>query len=222
MADVVIFGAGMAAQVAHTFLERDSDHRVVGFTVDAAHATSDRFEGLPLIAWERLEEAFPPTQVQLFGPFSHRRLNEFRRDRYLEGKARGYGFVSFIHPKCVVYAKEIGEHCFILPGTVIEPHSIIGDNVIIWGGSYVSHHCVLGDHCFLSGCTGIGAATRVGERCFVGAMVGTLPGLTIGDGSFLSAGCAFISTDVPPGSIVRRAAKVDVAQVPAARIRHLL
>jgi acetyltransferase-like isoleucine patch superfamily enzyme len=222
MADIVIFGTSMAAQVAHNFLGKDSDHRVVGCTVDAAYATSDRFEGLPVVPWERLEEAFPPTQVQLFGPFSHRRLNEFRRDRYLEGKARGYRFASFIHPSCIVYAKEIGEHCFILPGTIIEPYTTIGNNVVIWGGSYISHHCVLGDHCFLSGLTGIGAATRIGERCFVGATVATLPGLTIGDGCFLSAGGAFIDKNIPSGSIVRRASKVSIAPVPAARIRHLL
>lgn len=222
MADVVIFGAGMSAQVAHTFLKRDSDHRVVGFTVDAAYAASDRFEELPLVPWERLEQVFPTGKVELLGPFSHRRLNEFRRDRYLEGKARGYRFASFIHPSCIVYATEIGEHCFMLPGTIIEPHVTIGNNVIIWGNSYVSHHCVLGDHCFLSGRAGIGAATRIGERCFFGAMVGTLPGLTIGEGSFISAGAAFLTKNIPPGSIVRRADKVDISPVPAARLRDLL
>ena len=222
MADIVIFGAGMSAQVAHACLEKDSDHRVVGFTVDTAYATSARFAGLPLVPWERLEAAFPPAQVQLLGPFSHRRLNEFRRDRYLEGKARGYRFASFIHPSCIVYATEIGEHCFMLPGTIVEPYVTIGKNVIIWGNSYISHHCVLGDHCFLSGRAGIGAATRVGERCFFGGMVGTLPGLTIGDGSFISSGAAFVAKNIPPGSIVRRSGKVSLSPIPAARIRDLL
>ncbi len=221
MADVVIFGAGVSAQVTYTFVEKDSDHRVVGFTVDAAYATSDRFKGLPLVSWERIEEVFPPTQVQLLGPFSHLRLNEFRRDRYLTGKARGYRFASFIHPSCVVYAEEIGEHCFILPGTVIEPYATIGNNVVIWGGSYIGHHCVLADHCFLSGQAGIGAGTHIGERCFTGIKVGTTPGVTIGEGSFLSAG-AFVAKNVPPGSIVRRAGKVGIAPIPAARIHHLL
>lgn len=222
MADIVIFGASVSAQIARICLERDSDHRVVGFTVDAAYATADRFDGLPLVPWERLEQAFPPTQVQLLGPISYRRLNEFRRDRYLEGKARGYRFASFIHPSCIVYAAEIGEHCFMLPGTIIEPYTTIGNNVIIWGNSYISHHCVLDDHCFLSGRAGIGAATRIGERCFFGAMVGTLPGITIGEGSFISAGGAFVTKDIPPGSIVRRSDKVIISRAPAARIRDLL
>lgn len=221
MADIVIFGAGMSAQVAHAFIEKDSDHRVVGFTVDAAYATSERFERLPLVPWERLEAAFPPAQVQLLGPISYRRLNEFRRDRYLEGKARGYRFASFIHPNCVVYTKEIGEHCFMLPGTTIEPCVTIGNNVILWGGSYIGHHCVLGDHCFISGQVGMGAGSRIGERCFLGIKVGMHPGLTIGDGSFLSAG-AFIAKNIPPGSIVRRAGKVGISPIPAGRMRDLL
>jgi hypothetical protein len=150
MADVVIFGASMTAQLAYTYLKQDSNHRVVGFTVDAAYATAAHFDGLPLVPWERIEEAFPPTQVQLFGPLSFRRLNRFRRDRYLEGKTRGYRFISFIHPSCIVYAHRLGEHCCILPGTIVEPHATIGNNVVIWGGSYIAHHSVVGDHCFIS------------------------------------------------------------------------
>jgi sugar O-acyltransferase (sialic acid O-acetyltransferase NeuD family) len=221
MADIVIFGASMSAQVARTCVARDSDHRIVGFTVDAAYATSDRFDGLPLVAWERLEESFPPTQVQLHGPISYRRLNEFRRDRYFEGKARGYRFASFIHPSCTVYPTEIGEHCFILAGTVIEPYVTIGNNVIVWGGSYVAHHCVLGDHCFISGEVGISGGTRLGERCFVGGGVIVREGLTIGEGSLLSFGTV-VTKNIPAGSIVRRTTKVSIARVPAARIRDLL
>jgi sugar O-acyltransferase (sialic acid O-acetyltransferase NeuD family) len=221
MADIVIFGASMSAQVARAYLERDSDHRVVGFTVDAAYGTSDSFDGLPLVPWERLEEAFPPTRVQLLGPISYRRVNEFRRDRYFEGKARGYRFASFIHPSCIVYAREIGEHCLILAGTVIDPYATIGNNVIIWGGSYIAHHCVLGDHCFISGEVGISGATRLGERCFVGGGSIVSEGLTIGDGCLLSFG-SIVTKNIPPGSIVRRTAKVSIAPVPAARVRHLL
>jgi sugar O-acyltransferase (sialic acid O-acetyltransferase NeuD family) len=221
MADIVIFGASMSAQVARVFLEKDTDHRVVGFTVDAAYATSDRFDELPLVPWERLEEAFPPTQVQLLGPISYRRLNELRRDRYLEGKARGYRFASFIHPTCVVYTKEIGEHCFILARTIIEPHARIGNNVIIWGDSYIAHHAVVGDHCFFSGRVGIAGGTRVGERCFLGGQSTVSEGLTIGDGCLLSLG-TIVTKNIPPGSIVRRTAKNSISPVPAARMRNFL
>lgn len=221
MADIVIFGAGAGAQVVHAYVKRNSADRVVGFTVDAAYATSNWYDGLPLVPWERLEDSFPPTQVKLLGPISYRRLNEFRRDRYFEGKARGYNYASFIHPSCVIDANEIGEHCFILAGTVIEPYTTIGNNTVVWGRTYMGHHTVVADHCFISGEIVLGAETRVGERSFLGIRAGTIPGITIGDGCLVSAG-AFVTKSIPPGSVVRRTERLNIAPVPADRIRRLL
>jgi sugar O-acyltransferase (sialic acid O-acetyltransferase NeuD family) len=221
MSDIVIFGASMTAEVAKAYLEAHTDHHIVGFTVDPAYATTDTFHGLPLVPWDRLEQVFPPSQVQLLGPISYRRLNEFRRDRYLEGKGRGYRFASFIHPDCHIYTGDIGEHCFILEGNVIEPYAKIGNNVILWGGNYIAHHCVIGDHCFFSSQIGIAGATRIGERCFLGGKVGITEGLTIGDGCLLSA-AVIVTKDVPPGSVVVRASRDRIALFPSSRARGLL
>src|SRR5258708_7583620 len=104
MADIVIFGAGQIAEVAKIYIDAHSEHRIIGFTVDAQFVKSDRFLNLPLVPWERLEQFFPPDRVELLGPLSYRRINEFRRDRYLEGKARHYRFASFIHPNSHIYS----------------------------------------------------------------------------------------------------------------------
>src|SRR4051794_33185280 len=111
MADVVVFGAGQLAEVVKAYIDAHGPDRVVGFTVDGEYRTGDTFHGLPLVAWDRLEDRFPPAAVKLLGPISYRRLNGFRRDRHLEGKARGYEFASFVHPAAHVYATEIGENC---------------------------------------------------------------------------------------------------------------
>jgi sugar O-acyltransferase (sialic acid O-acetyltransferase NeuD family) len=221
MADIVIFGAGMAAEIAKVYLEAHTGHRVVGFTVDAQYLRSDDFCGLPVVAWEELERSFPPEAVELLGPISYRRLNEFRRDRYREGKARHYRYASFIHPSCQNYATEIGEHCFILEATVIQPFTVIGDNVVIWGGVYVGHHCRLADHCFVSAQAGVGGGTRIGERCFVGGQVGIIPGVEIGAGSLLSAGVRIVG-DIPAGSVVTRNGEDRITAVPSSRMRRLL
>lgn len=220
MADIVIFGASMSAEVAKVYLESHTDHRIVGFTVDPAYANDDRFHGLPLVPWDRLEQVFPPSEVELLGPISYRHLNEFRRDRYFEGKARGYSFASFIHPHCHIYTIDIGEHCFILEGNVIEPYAKIGNNVILWGGSHIAHHCVVGDHCFFSSQVGIAGATRIGERCFLGGKVGVTEGRTIGDGCFLSAAVT-VTKDVPPCSVVIRSRRDRIVPIPSSRMRRL-
>ena len=113
MANIVIFGTGYSADVARVYLQRYSNHQIVGFTVDRQYATTQRFHDLPVVAWDSLEGVFPPDQVELLGPISYSRMNQFRRERYREGKARNYRFASFIHPQSNVETEEIGAHCFI-------------------------------------------------------------------------------------------------------------
>jgi sugar O-acyltransferase (sialic acid O-acetyltransferase NeuD family) len=221
MSDIVIFGAGQIAEVAKVYIDAHSEHRIVGFTVDAQYATADSFHDLPLVPWEDLESVFPPGQIELLGPLSYRRLNEFRRDRYLEGKRRNYRFASFIHPGSHVYTTDIGENCFILEANVIQPFVKIGNDVIMWSGNHIGHHCVVGDHCFITSQVGIAGATRIGEGCFIGGQVGIIEGLTIGDACFLSAG-VFVSKDLAPGSVVVRSSEDKVAPFPSSRMRGLL
>ena len=130
MADMVLFGAGQIARSQrHTWTRTVSD-RVVGFTVDGAFRKAETFAGLPLVAWEHLESRFPPNAVKLLGPLSYRALNELRRDRHAEGKARGYSFASFIHPSSHVYADAIGENAFILEANVVQPFVTVGQGVM--------------------------------------------------------------------------------------------
>lgn len=211
MTDIVLFGTGGAARTVAAYLARHTEHRIVGHTVDAAWRTADSHDGLPLVDWERLEDRFPPDRVQLFGPFSYARMNTLRRDRYHQGKARGYRFASFVHPASHVHADAIGENCLILEACVIQPFVRIGDNVIVWSMCMIGHHAEIGDHCFLSSQVGVGAHSRIGPECYLAGQVGVTPGLRIG------AGCALVNDvlvarDLPDGT---------VAQGPPARLRRM-
>lgn len=201
MGDIVLFGGGPITDVALVYLEKFSDHRVVGFTVDEEYRRGDTLHGRPLVSWPQLEERFPPDEVQLLGPISYRRLNELRKDRYLEGKARGYEFASFIHPDCDILTDEIGENCFILEHNVIQPFARVGNNVVMWSTNHIGHHVTVGDHCFFTSYSGVAGATTIGERCFIGGRVAVGDNLTVGDGCLLSIG-AIVATSVPPNSIV--------------------
>jgi sugar O-acyltransferase (sialic acid O-acetyltransferase NeuD family) len=219
MADIVVFGAGEIAEVAKVYLDAHSQDRIVGFTVDAAFRRSDSFQGLPLVAWEELEQRFPPDQVKLLGPLSYRRLNEFRRDRHLQGKARGYAFASFIHPATHVYTSEIGENCFVLEANVIQPFVRIGAGVMMWSGNHIGHHVEIGDYCFLSSHVGLGSGVRLGECCFLGGKVGIDSGVKIGDRCFLGGG-AVVKKNLPAESVVPGPADA-VAPYPSSRIKRL-
>lgn len=221
MADIVFFGTGHSAEVAKVYLDKYSDHRVVGFTVDPQYATTDTFLGLPLVPWDRLEAMFPPTAVELLGPISYARMNEFRRDRYREGKSRGYRYASFIHPDCHIHAAEIGEHCFILEANIIEPFVRIGSNLVMWGACHVGHHAVIGHDCFISANSVIGGRDRIGDRCFLGAGVYIPPDVTIGEAAMLGFNVC-VMEDVPAGTVIAHAPSNRVAKFSSARLRRML
>ena len=220
MPDIVVFGAGRIAEVAKVYLDAHSADRVVGFTVDAAYQTADTFNGLPLVAWERLEERFPPGAVKLLGPLSYQRLNDFRRERHQEGKARGYAFTSFVHPASHVYTADIGENCFILENNVIQPYVRIGKGVMIWSGSHIGHHAIVGDYCFLSSHVGIGGGVKLGAGCFLAGKAGVESGLEVGDECFIGAGTVVLR-NLPARSVVSTRKAATIAKFSSDRLKRM-
>jgi len=204
MANIVIFGIGQIAEVAKVYIDRFSDDHVVGFTVDREFATVESFHGLPVVPWEDLETRFPPDAVRLLGPLSYQRLNDLRRERHAEGKARGYGFATFVHPSVHNLADTIGENCFILENCTLQPFVRIGDGVIIWSTSHIGHHCVIEDFCFLSSLVGLASGVRIGSGSMLGGQVGVDNGISVGANSYLESR-VMLRRDVPSGSVVRHA-----------------
>jgi acetyltransferase-like isoleucine patch superfamily enzyme len=201
MKDIVLFGTGTVAEVIEVYLRAHSDYRIVGYTVDAAFCRSESHAGLPLAPWEEIERHFPPDRVLLLGPLTYRRMNTIRRDRYLEGKARGYGFARFIHPGSHIYTEVIGENCVILEANVIQPFVEIGDNVILWTMNHIGHHSRIGDHCFIAGQAGLAGRVTLGPECYLAGKAGIGPGLTLGRGCAL-LNAARVTRDLPDLSVV--------------------
>lgn len=194
MTDIVLFGTGTMAEVVEAYLRAHSDFRIVGYTVDAAFRKADSLNDKPLVDWESLEQHFPPAQVKLFGPMTYKRMNTVRRDRYLEGKARGYDFVSFIHPHSHIYTDKIGENCLILEANVIQPFVTIGNNVIIWSTNHIGHHVTIEDHVFIASQVGIAGNSRIGAECYLAGQAGVTHGLSIGRGTAILNG-ALVAKD---------------------------
>lgn len=201
MTDIVIFGTGAMADVARVYLQAHSDLNIVGYTLDAAFRRAGSHAGRPVVDWETLERDFPPDRVQLFGPMTYQRMNTLRRDRYLEGKARGYRFASFIHPASHIYADSIGENCMILENNVIQPFVTIGNNVIIWSTNHIGHHVAIGDHVFIASQVGIAGNVRIGDECYLGGQIGIAHGLTIGRGAAVLNG-AFVTRDMADYAVI--------------------
>jgi sugar O-acyltransferase (sialic acid O-acetyltransferase NeuD family) len=218
MADVVIFGVRDFASLAHFYLRHDSPHNVVGFTVHCEYLPdSGEFEGLPVVAFEELEQRFSPDRVSAFAPLSHRRMNRLREEIYLGLKSRGYPIISYVSSRATHFpGTHIGENCFVLEDNTIQPFASIGDNVVLWSGNHIGHHTVIHDHVFVTSHVVISGHCVVGPHSFLGVTATIKDQVTLAEGTLVGMG-ANITRNTEPWSLYKadatRASKVSSADI---------
>lgn len=168
MAKVVIFGMLDTAELAHWYLENDSDHEVVAFTVHEKYREEDSFRGLPLVPFEEISRHYPPAEYKLFAPMTARNMNRLREKVYLEGKEKGYDYISYVSSKATICGNEIGENCFILEDNTLQPFTKIGNNVVMWSGNHIGHHGEIRDHVFFTSHVVMSGHCLIESYCFFG------------------------------------------------------
>ena len=168
MAKVIIFGLLDTAELAHYYLEKDSEHEVVAFTVSKEYIKELTFKGLPVVAFEDLETIYPPKEYDLFAPMTGKQMNKLREKIYIEGKVKGYNYISYISSKATLFDNEIGENCFILEDNTIQPFTKIGNNVVLWSGNHIGHHGEIKDHVFFTSHVVMSGHCVIESHCFIG------------------------------------------------------
>jgi sugar O-acyltransferase (sialic acid O-acetyltransferase NeuD family) len=187
MAKVIIFGTKDFASLAHFYLSHDSSHEVVAFSVhEKFKLGQDCFEGLPLVAFEKVQDRYPPEKFYFFAPMSHGRMNKARQEIFVQIAGKGYPFISYISSKATIFQKErIGRNCFILEDNTIQPFTTIGDNVVMWSGNHIGHHCLIGDHVFFTSHVVLSGHCVVEPYSFFGVNATIRDGLLIRQGSLI-------------------------------------
>jgi sugar O-acyltransferase (sialic acid O-acetyltransferase NeuD family) len=218
MADVVIFGVKDFASLAHFYLQDDSPHNVVGFTVHREYLpASAEFEGRPVVAFEELEQHFPPEQVSAFAPMSHRKMNRLREGVFKELKSRGYQLISYVSSRATRFSNTpIGDNCFILEDNTIQPFASIGDNVVIWSGNHIGHHAVVADHVFITSHVVLSGHCLVRDFCFLGVNATIKDQVTLAEGTLVGMD-ASITKNTEPWSLYKadatKASKVSSSDI---------
>ena len=219
MAKVVIFGTGQITELAYFYLENDSEHKVVAFTVDEEYMSKDKFRGLPIIEYSNLLENYPPAEYKLFIPISYRKVNKLRTEKYKDAKKKGYDFITYISSNATSYAASVGENCFILEDNVIQPFVKIGDNCIIWSGNHIGHHTLIEDNCFLASHVVISGSVEIGEYTFIGVNATIRDNVKIGKENVIGASATILNnTD---DRAVFSVNETEQAKVPSNRLRGI-
>lgn len=183
MKDIIIFGIGNIAEVAYYYLKNDTNHNIIGFALEKKYIKEKFKFKLPIIEFEKMENNYPPNKYTFFAPCSGTNLNRFRERIYNEGKKKGYNFFTYISSKANVYTENIGENCFILENTTIQPYTKIGNNCILWSGSCLCHHSIIENHVFIATQVVISGMCRIKNYCFIGANASLKDSVTLEEGT---------------------------------------
>ncbi|MFI4941764.1 MAG: acetyltransferase [Burkholderiales bacterium] len=195
MSRVVIFGAGDIARLAHHYLSSDSDQQVVAFTVDREFRREEAFQGLPLVDFEGVAAAYPPSEYRMFVALSYAKMNRVRAEKYQRAKELGYELVSYVSSRCSYLSDEPpGDNCFILEDNTVQPFVRIGSNVTLWSGNHIGHDSVIEDHCFISSHVVVSGHVRIGPYCFVGVNATLRNSLTIAESTLIGAGAVIMKS----------------------------
>ncbi len=217
---LVIFGAGDIAQLAHYYFKVGTDYEVAGFVVDVAYLKHDRFCDLPVSPFEEAEHRYPPDQYDMFVALSYSRLNQIRKEKYLAAKAMGYRLASYVSPRATVLNDgRIGENCLILEDNTIQPFSVIGDHVTLWSGNPIGHHSVLGDHVFVASHVVVYGGVEIGEQCFIGVNATLRDHIKVGESCVIGAG-ALLLADADPFGVYMGIA-TERSRVPSTRLKSI-
>lgn len=198
---LVIVGDGETAELAYSYFTADSDFEVVGFTAEAAFRRNKTLFGLPVVAFEEVEQTFNPKQHYAFVAVSYTHLNRLRRRLFEETKKKGYMPCSYISPLAYIAPDvKLGDNCLILENVTVQRGAKIGDDVTVWSGSAVGHRSSMGDHCFLATHVALSGFCEVGESAFLGVNSCTVGGVKIGGDCVVGAG-AVVTADALAGHI---------------------
>ena len=198
MRRLVIFGTTLFAEVAYEYFTKDSEYEVVGFTVDEEHISECKKFGLPVVPFEKIESIFPPEQVDMFVAIGYRCLNHLREEKFRLAKAKGYSIATFKSSRALIWEEvEIGEGCFILENSVIQPFVKIGCNTVLWSGSHIGHHSVIGNHCFIAPYVVISGNVKVGDYTFIGVNATVRDGVYIAEENIIGAGTLILKNTAP-------------------------
>ena len=194
MSKVIIFGMGSFAEVVHFYLNHDSDHEVVAFTVNEDHLTQQNFMGLPVVPFEKIEQSFSPDIFEMFIAIGYRKVNKIRAAIYREAKTKGYQLITYISSRCTNWGESVGDNCFIFEDNTIQPFVKIGNDVVMWSGNHIGHHSVIGDHTFIASHAVISGHVHVAPYCFIGVNATMRENICIGESCIIGAGALIMKS----------------------------
>jgi sugar O-acyltransferase (sialic acid O-acetyltransferase NeuD family) len=200
---LVLFGDSAFAEIAYEYFTHDSPYEVVAFTVNREYLKKESLFGLPVVAFETIEQTHPSSGYAMHVALVYNHLNRVRTRIYNEAKAKGYQLANYVSSRAFVWKNvDMGDNVFVFEDNTIQPFVKMGSNIVLWSGNHIGHHSVIESNNFISSHVVISGFCEVGESCFLGVNATIGNNVKVGKDSFIGAG-ALLTKSVQAGSYVK-------------------
>jgi len=198
MKKVVLFGTQKMGEMAYFYFTKDSPMVPAAFALDAQYIDRREYYGLPVVAFEEVQQKYPPDDFDMFIAIGYAKLNRLRAEKYRQANEKGYRLVSYVSSKIMsLDPVETGDNCFILENQVIQPHVRFGNNVFVWSGNHFGHDVVVDDHTWVASHVVVSGNVKIGKHCFIGINASIRDGIEIADETLVGAGAVMLRSSKP-------------------------
>jgi len=190
---LIIYGDSHYAEMIAHYFEEDSEYSVIAYCVDKEYQTRKSINGIPVFPLEEILTRYSSDEYSLFAAIGYASVRT-HKNLYLKVKELPYKIASYISTKAVVDSTaNIGENCLILPGVILEPHTVVEDNCFLNSAVTVCHHAHIKAHSILAAGSLIGGYVTIGEASLIGFNATVTELLTVGEETLLGAGSVLLS-----------------------------
>ncbi|MDH4562759.1 acetyltransferase [Pseudomonas sp. BN411] len=191
---MIIYGGGTFAALMRYLFESDSNYVVVAYCLDRKFIASSEIDGLPVVAFEDVENIYSPKDFDMFIAIGYSGMRN-RVLMYERAKQKDFMLANYVSSDSVVSDSVVlGENNAILQGVQIEPFVSIGDNNVIWSSVNICHDSKVGNHSFIAAKSTIGGFSAVGNNCFIGFGSTIIHNVSLADETLVGA-CSLITSD---------------------------
>jgi sugar O-acyltransferase (sialic acid O-acetyltransferase NeuD family) len=204
---LLILGAGTFATEVLDIAEAAGEFAPLGFVNSLeAPAPGTTHEGLPVYGLDDLPCG--PGDCRMIAA-----IVSVKRRGFIEAmQARGYRFISVIHPSAVVSRRaNVAAGCVVHANVVISSNTHVGPHVILNRGSLIGHDDRIGAFCTIGPGANIAGGVEIGASAYIG--VGAVIRDHVGIGAEAVAGAGAVVVKSVPDQVM-------VAGVPARIMQH--
>jgi acetyltransferase-like isoleucine patch superfamily enzyme len=197
--NVVIYGIGQQADLAHYYFEHDIGRDVIAYIIDF-EVKDKRKNDLPVYYLNEFKNKLEGKEFEVFIAVGGVGLNAVREYYFLHFLKMGIPVTNCISDNTRIHQNtKIGLNTFIDDTTSIMPFCQIGNNFSTIKG-FIGHHSVVEDNVSIMAAQ-IGGNVIIGNNCFIAMGATITSGVTIGEFSIIDSG-SIINKNIPPHSVI--------------------